>query len=531
MRKEYAGIVLSLSKQEAPDTSAYDDPEIVYRVKKRHHAGLIVRSPKLDRVEDLLTQYAARFAETSSPWYRRSRKRSDGVSVGLVPPPLSLSSIKMNNVKRSTAARLTACACLLLVVFAFGSSGPACGAPTPALAQVQPITDLRPTVILVSLDGFRYDYLQKYRPPMLNELARTGVRARWMVPSFPSKTFPNHYTIATGLYPQNHGIVENSVWDRRFDKIFTLSDRDEIEKGRWWLGEPIWVTAQKQGQKTGSMFYPGTEAEIAGRRPNYWAPYDEKMPNGKRVDAILNWLDLPLAQRPTFLALYFSDTDDAGHAHGPNSMETKAAVLEVDQGIARLVAGLNARKILGAVSLIIVSDHGMTTVNFNNAIILDELFDTKLADRIFWTREITSIFPKAGKEDEIYRALKSKLPLPARVYRKAELPARLHYSDSQRIAPLLVLPKEGWILTNRKSFEEMKADGRMNRLGGAHGYDNRLPSMRAVFIAHGNRFKKGTVVAPFENVQVYNIMTRLLGLKPAPNDGDNRAARAVLAGQ
>ena len=395
--------------------------------------------------------------------------------------------------------------------------------------QTKTITDLRPTVILVSLDGFRYDYLEKYNPPNLKRLARTGVRAKWMVPSFPTKTFPNHYTIATGLYPQNHGIVENNIYDSRFDKIFTLSDRAEIEKGRWWLGEPIWVTAHNQGQKTASMFYPGTEAEIAGVRPDYWQPYDENMPNDERVSAILRWLDLPVAERPTFLALYFSDVDDAGHAHGPISTETKTAVRTVDDGIGQLVAGLKARKIFSTVSLIVVSDHGMAPVNFNQAIILDELFDTKLAERIFWTREIISIFPKTGKEDEIYQTLKSKLPAQARVYRKSELPPRLHYSDSPRIAPLLVLPDEGWILTSRAGFEELKKQGRMKRTGGGHGYDNRFPSMRAIFIAHGNRFKRSQVVKPFENVQVYNLMTRLLRLKPAPNDGDASMPRRVLA--
>jgi predicted AlkP superfamily pyrophosphatase or phosphodiesterase len=418
---------------------------------------------------------------------------------------------------RIISARLLVCIFLLLA------------AVSSVLSQAKAITDLRPTVILVSLDGFRYDYLEKYHPPNLNRLARDGVRAKWMTPSFPSKTFPNHYTIATGLYPQNHGIVENNIYDNRFDKIFTLSDREEIGKGRWWLGEPIWVTAQKQGQKTASMFYPGTEAEIAGMRPDYWRAYDEKVPNPERVDAILHWLDLPVSERPTFLALYFSDVDDEGHAHGPDSTETRTAVLNVDKSVGRLIAGLRDRNIFSRAQVIIVSDHGMTTVNFNNAIILDEVFDTKLADRIFWTREIISIFPKPGKEDEIYRTLKSRLPSHAHVYRKSELPARLHYSDSPRIAPLLVLPDQGWILTNRKSFEEMKTEGRMNHPGGGHGYDNRLPSMRAIFIAHGDQFKKGRVVKPFENVQVYNIMSKLLGLKPAPNDGNYSAARAVLA--
>lgn len=396
-------------------------------------------------------------------------------------------------------------------------------------AQAKPIRDLQPTVILISLDGFRPDYLHRYRPANLNSLAADGVRARWMIPSFPSKTFPNHYTIATGLYPQNHGIVENNIYDPVFKAVFTLSDRQEVENGRWWLGEPIWVTAEKQGQRSGSVFYPGTEGEIAGKRPSFWRKYDARISNDVRVDTILSWLDLPWDQRPTFLALYFSDPDDAGHAFGPVSSETKQAVLKVDGEIGRLIKGLKAREIFSQINLIIVSDHGMTRVKWSNAILLDKLFDTKLATRIFWTREIVSIFPKEGEEDEIYRSLKRKLPPQARVYRRAEMPARFHYSQSPRIAPLLVLPSEGWILTNRQQFAEMQAKGETKSSRGGHGYDNQLPSMRAIFIGHGEAFRKGSVVEPFENIQVYNIMTRILSLKPAPNDGNYRAANAVLA--
>ena len=399
----------------------------------------------------------------------------------------------------------------------------------PVFAQAKPIRNLQPTVILVSLDGFRYDYLNLYRPSNLNSLAASGVRAKWMIPSFPSKTFPNHYTIATGLYPQDHGIVENNIYDPLFKAVFTLSDRREVENGRWWLGEPIWVTAEKHGQKAASIFYPGTEAEIAGTRPSFWKKYDKEMSNDARVDTLLSWLDLPRDQRPTFLALYFSDPDDAGHEFGPIASETRKAVLNVDKEIGRLIMGLKAREIFRQINLIIVSDHGMASVRLTNAILLDKLFDTNLASRIFWTREIVSIFPKAGKEEEIYQSLKRRLPPQGRVYRKAVMPARFHYSQSPRIAPLLVLPAEGWILTNRKAFAEMQAKGETKRPKGGHGYDNQLPSMRAIFIAHGEAFKKGTVVSPFENIQVYNIMAKILGLKPAVNDGNYRAAKAVLA--
>jgi predicted AlkP superfamily pyrophosphatase or phosphodiesterase len=411
----------------------------------------------------------------------------------------------------------------LLIAFVLLTVGvPACG-PSKS------IKDLRPTVILVSLDGFRFDYLEKYQPPNLLSLARDGVQAKWMIPSFPSKTFPNHYTIATGLYPQNHGIVENNVFDKGFNATFTMSNREEVQNGRWWLGEPIWVTAEKQGLRTGPLFWPGSEAEIAGARPAYWKPYDGKMANEARVDTILSWLDLPPAERPTFLSLYFSDVDSAGHDFSPDAIETRNAVLKVDTDLGMLVDGLKARGIFAQVNLIIVSDHGMATQDPKDAVILDELVDTNLAEKILWSSEIVSIFPNPGKEDAIYESLKAKLPPQAKVYRKAEMPGRFHYSNSPRIAPLLVLPEEGWTVTTRKRFDEMKAKDRKNGLRGGHGYDNELPSMRAIFIAHGSAFKKGSLIEPFENVQVYNVMIRILGLRPAPNNGDDTVAIAALA--
>lgn len=409
---------------------------------------------------------------------------------------------------------------LLVLLLTLGAVG---------FAQPQPIKDLQPTVILISLDGFRYDYLQKYDPVVLNQLAREGVRARWLTPSFPSKTFPNHYTIATGLYPQNHGIVENNVYVPEFNATFMMSNRDEVQNGRWWLGEPIWITAEKQGQKAAPLFWPGSEAKIGGLAATYWQPYDSKITNDARVDKALAWLDLPRAERPTFLTLYFSDVDDAGHNAGPDSVQTRDAVHKVDQAIGRLVAGLKAREIFPQVNLIIVADHGMAVQDYHHAIMLDELFDVNLAEKILWTGEIVSIFPKAGQEQTIYQTLKAKLPPQAKVYRKRELPARLHYSTGPRVAPLLVLPAEGWILTNQKRYQEAKEKGDLTHLKGGHGYDNQLPSMRAIFIAHGAAFKHGRVVAPFANIHIYNIMTRILGLRPAPNDGNYTAANAVLA--
>jgi predicted AlkP superfamily pyrophosphatase or phosphodiesterase len=217
---------------------------------------------------------------------------------------------------------------------------------------------LKPTVILISLDGFRADYLKKYSAPNLGRLAAEGVRARWLIPSFPSLTFPNHYAIATGLYPQDNGIVDNSIYDPVTESSFSMSNDEAVRDGRWWWGEPIWITAEKQGQRAGVYFFPGSEAEIEGVRPTYWKHYDGKVPNSERVDTVLSWLDLPATQRPTFFALYFSDVDTAGHDSGPDSEGVGNAVARVDETVGRLMQGLEERNLYDRINIIVVSDHG-----------------------------------------------------------------------------------------------------------------------------------------------------------------------------
>lgn len=391
-----------------------------------------------------------------------------------------------------------------------------------------PVKDIKPTVILISVDGFRPDYLEKYKPKNLRKLAKNGVRAKWMTPSFPTKTFPNHYTIATGLLPAHHGIIENNMYDPGFDAIFGMGNHEEVQNPRWWGGEPIWVTAEKQGQIAGSFFFPGSETEIKGIRPTFWKQYDGKIPNDERVDTVLGWLDLPQEKRPTMLTLYFSDVDQAGHGFSPDSKETEEAVKMVDDAIGKLAKGLKKRKVYDKVNLIVVSDHGMASVPQKNSIILDEMFDTSFAKHIFWVSEFVQIFPNEGKEDEIYNSIKSKLPSQARIYRRSEIPARYLYRENERIAPILVLPDEGWILTTRERYEKMKTDGKLDTVRGSHGYDNELESMRALFIGHGNAFKKGFVAEPFQNIEVYNLMCKILRLTPAKNDGNFEKIKALL---
>lgn len=387
------------------------------------------------------------------------------------------------------------------------------------------IKDLKPTVILISLDGFRYDYLDRFAPPTLSRLAKEGVRAKWMIPSFPTKTFPNHYTIVTGLYPAHHGIVENNVYD--FGEVFTMSKRNEVQNSRWWLGEPVWVTAEKQGQRASSFFWPGSEARIMDTYATDWVVYNGKVPNDMRVDKVLGYLDQPADKRPTFITLYFSTTDDVGHEFGPDSEEIKYGVWEVDRNIERLMNGLRKRKIDQKVNVIVVSDHGMANYYPKQVTYLDDIINFDDTDRILWTNEIQQIFPKPGKLDEIFPKLKDLKHTTC--WKKSDIPERLHYADGNRIAPIVCSSEIGWITTSHKRWDEWYKDlDDINRPRGAHGYDNKYQEMQATFIAHGAAFRKGYVSDPFANVEVYNIMCKILGLNPAANDGDLDNVREML---
>ena len=186
---------------------------------------------------------------------------------------------------------------------------------TAASAQNK-INDLDETVILISVDGFRADYIEKFRPPVISRLAAEGTRAKWMKPAYPTKTFPNHYTLVTGLYPDNHGIIENNMWDDEIGAQFGLSIKEQVTNPKWWSGEPIWNTAQRQGKIAASFFWPGSEAAISGSQPRYWKPYEHTTEHEVRVRTVLEWIDLPREQRPQMITLYFSDVDDAGHNFG-----------------------------------------------------------------------------------------------------------------------------------------------------------------------------------------------------------------------
>lgn len=389
----------------------------------------------------------------------------------------------------------------------------------------QPVPGLRPTVILISFDAWRWDYHHRVPVPHMQRLMARGVRAEGLIPAFPSKTFPNHYSVVTGLYPGHHGIVANNIWDAATQRAFTLARRQEVSDPMWWGGEPIWVTAQRAGQYTAPLMWPGSEAPIGGVRPTHWLPYDGAMPGSERVSRLLAQLDRPPAERPTFLSLYFEDVDEAGHEDGPDSQAVRDATIRADAYLGQLTAGLEQRGLLNHVNIVVTSDHGMSATNTDRVVLLDDyisLDDVTVSD----INPTLGLFPKPGREDAVYRALRRAHPR-LKVYRRHETPRHWHYRDHPRIPPIVGVVDDGWQIMRRGTLQDLVA--RVSRgEGGQHGYDPRTLSMRGIFVAAGPAFRQGATVDAFENVDVYNVLARILGVPAAKNDGNPRTLRRLL---
>ncbi|NJL51758.1 MAG: alkaline phosphatase family protein [Hydrococcus sp. SU_1_0] len=387
---------------------------------------------------------------------------------------------------------------------------------------VQKNNKLEPTVILISFDGFRWDYLEKVDTPNLDNLIANGVKAKALIPAFPTKTFPNHYTIVTGLYPENHGIIANTMYDPQFNSTFSLGDRSSVEDGRWWGGEPIWVTAKKQGQVSATLFWPGSEAPIKDIRPTYWEKYNGKLAYHKRVQKVLDWLELPTEKRPTFIALYFDEPDSQGHKYGSDSKEVRDAIGKVDTTLGWLLEALKQREILEKVNIIVTSDHGMTTISPERVIFLDDYIDLNTVEIIDWS-PVLALRPRNGEKEKVYNALANAHP-QLNVYYKKDIPERLHFRNHGRITPIIGIANEGWSITSHSLLNSLKTQ----LLGGSHGYDNQLSSMHGIFIASGPVFKKGLIVESFENIHIYDLIAKILDLNPASNDGNLDSVEILL---
>ena len=390
------------------------------------------------------------------------------------------------------------------------------GAPDTRKSAYSPL-------ILISIDGYRADYIERGLSPNLAALAHDGVRAQALKPAFPTLTFPNHYTIVTGLYPDHHGVVANRMLDPDNGKRFVSSDAQLAGDPQWWGGEPLWVGVERQGKHAATMFWPGSDYQIDGVRPEYWQTFDRRVSADARVDHVLRWLDLPAQQRPDFVTLYFDQVDHEAHDFGPISKQTDAALALVDVALGRLLDGLRQRHLENSANLVIVSDHGMTATSTERTIVLDDVVDLNDIDLIN-DGVFTGLAAKPGRETQVENSLLAP-HAHMTCWRKAQTPARLHYGTNPRVPPLLCLAANGWSIATRHSLERPDREAHK----GEHGYDNDDPDMRALFVAHGPAFRRGLLVPEFDNVDVYALLAKILGIRPAPNDGDFNAVAPMLA--
>lgn len=384
----------------------------------------------------------------------------------------------------------------------------------PLAAQAQDAADRDPVTILISIDGFRADYLDRGITPNLSRLAAEGAHGK-LRPSFPTKTFPNHYAMVTGKRPDNNGIVGNNMIDPRRPRVkFSLGDPKQSLDPFWWNeAEPAWITAGKAGVRTATMFWPGSEVAIREHRPPDWLRYDEHVGYAQRVNTILDWMRRPADIRPAFATLYFEAVDDAGHKFGPDSAEVNAAISEIDKRIGDLTAGLAA---MGQrARILIVADHGMRAIDESRIVQLADLIDLASIVAVE-TGPYAAIEPAAGTDDRVYEAL-LKPQDHMTCNRREELPKRLHYGHNPRVAAIICIAEPGWsIIAGTPSWPVQ---------GGAHGYDNQDSEMLALFVASGTGLKGDVGIV--DNIEVYPLLMRLIGVTPLQSDASGVLAKRL----
>lgn len=385
------------------------------------------------------------------------------------------------------------------------------------------VKEEKPTkLLLISFDGFREDYLTKTYTPNFDLLTASGVIGEGLIPVFPSKTFPNYYAIATGLYPENSGFIGNSMYDPKMNLSFSMGDREQVENPDWYGGEPIWNTVEKNGLNAGTMFWVGSEAPIQNMRPTFWKPYDGRMPNEARIDSVLKWMTLENEKEIDFGTLYFSFVDSRGHRNGPDSEEVIEAIQEADQLIGYLIEELKSKELWGSMNIIIVADHGMAEVSRERLIVLDDYVNTEGFEIISSTPVLMFNVPQ-GRSETVYEMLKVK-ENNFKIYKRENLPDRFHLRNHYRVPELIMIADLGYTI-NTKEYIEAR---RNYPSGGTHGFDNEEKEMHAVFVANGPDFQEGYTMKTFQNIHLYELMVHLLGIPSAGTDGSLDSVRVML---
>ncbi|EJL67818.1 alkaline phosphatase family protein [Chryseobacterium populi] len=382
----------------------------------------------------------------------------------------------------------------------------------------------KPYIIMISADGFRHDYAKKYNAQNLLKFSNLGVQAKAMIPSYPSITFPNHWSLITGLYPSHHGLIDNYFYDYKRKEAYAMSDKKNAEDGSWYGGIPLWGLAEKQGMISASLMWVGSASNAGDIRPTYYYPYHEKFTPAEKVDKVINWLKLPMDKRPHFISLYFPEVDGSGHHFGPDTKETEDAVHLVDKAIGDLADKVRSLG-LQDVNFIFVSDHGMIKIDGGNPLEIPALLLNKDKFDLYNSQTLLRIYVKNPAEvKSVYKALKANKTDDYEVYLDKKLPKYLHFASKDdkynRIGQILLIPKAPKIFLPK---------GKTTSIG-KHGYNPRLvPEMKATFYAWGPEFNNNLVIDEFSNVNVYPMVAQILGLKIAqPIDGKLKVLKEIL---
>jgi predicted AlkP superfamily pyrophosphatase or phosphodiesterase len=379
----------------------------------------------------------------------------------------------------------------------------------------------KPSVLMISIDGFRFDYIEKFGAENLAQIAAQGVRAESMKPSFPSLTFPNHITLVTGRYPGNHGIVSNTFYDEDRHEKYSIGDGKTVRDSSWYLSDALWTIAERAGMVSGIYFWVGSESKIGGVDPTYFMPYSDDAPNADRVAKIKEWLMMPEERRPHLLGLYFSDVDSAGHKFGTDAEETKAAVLSIDGYVGELDRFITEHNL--NVNIIVVSDHGMQNLDTKKVVELGLMADLS---QFTWGDKGAVVNLYSDDEANVQRAFMD-LKLNEehyKVYRRHELPENYRYAHPTRVGDLVVVAEMPYYLLDKVTPEKPL---KLNRA--THGWDPINQNMHALFIAKGPQIKSGLTISTFENVNVFPLVLDILGLEAkAPHDGDAEVLKPIL---